>query len=400
MLLSLKANQPLAILALVDGTTYLGESIGIAGACIGEVVFNTAMTGYQEILTDPSYCQQIVTLTYPHIGNYGVNTDDMESGKVQAAGLVIRDLPAVVSNFRQMGSLQTYLAVEKVVAIANIDTRKLTRQIRSQGAQNGCILALEPGQAVTESLIAQAVANARSAPSMTGLDLARFVTTAKPYPWIQGAWSLGAESGQTGPGFVDLLNPRFHVVAYDFGVKRNILRLLVSHGCRVTVVPASTTARQALALKPDGIFLSNGPGDPEPCDYAITAVRELLDTQLPIFGICLGHQIMALASGARTFKMKFGHHGANHPVKDTESGRVSITSQNHGFAVDADSLPENLVATHVSLFDGTVQGLRRTDRPALCFQGHPEASPGPHDIDYLFERFVAFMDASSRSQHA
>ena len=400
MLLSLKANQPLAILALVDGTTYLGESIGIAGACIGEVVFNTAMTGYQEILTDPSYCQQIVTLTYPHIGNYGVNTDDMESGKVQAAGLVIRDLPAVVSNFRQMGSLQTYLAVEKVVAIANIDIRKLTRQIRSQGAQNGCILALEPGQAVTESLIAQAVANARSAPSMTGLDLARFVTTAKPYPWIQGAWSLGAESGQTGPGFVDLLNPRFHVVAYDFGVKRNILRLLVSHGCRVTVVPASTTARQALALKPDGIFLSNGPGDPEPCDYAITAVRELLDTQLPIFGICLGHQIMALASGARTFKMKFGHHGANHPVKDTESGRVSITSQNHGFAVDADSLPENLVATHVSLFDGTVQGLRRTDRPALCFQGHPEASPGPHDIDYLFERFVAFMDASSRSQHA
>ncbi len=400
MLLSLKANKPLAILALADGTTYLGESIGVAGSCVGEVVFNTAMTGYQEILTDPSYCQQIVTLTYPHIGNYGVNTDDMESSKVQAAGLVIRDLPAVVSNFRQMGSLESCLVAENVVAIANIDTRKLTRQIRNEGAQNGCILALQAGQAVTDAAIAQAVANARSAPSMTGLDLARVVTTDKPYPWIQGEWSIGAEAGQAGPSFADLPNPRFHVVAYDFGVKRNILRLLVGHGCRVTVVPASTTAKEALALKPDGIFLSNGPGDPEPCDYAITAVRELLATELPIFGICLGHQIMALASGARTFKMKFGHHGANHPVKDTESGRVSITSQNHGFAVDADSLPANLVATHVSLFDGTVQGLRRTDRPALCFQGHPEASPGPHDIDYLFDRFIAFMDAFSRSQHA
>ncbi len=400
MLLSLKANKPLAILALADGTTYLGESIGVAGSCVGEVVFNTAMTGYQEILTDPSYCQQIVTLTYPHIGNYGVNTDDMESSKVQAAGLVIRDLPAVVSNFRQMGSLESCLVAENVVAIANIDTRKLTRQIRNEGAQNGCILALQAGQAVTDAAIAQAVANARSAPSMTGLDLARVVTTDKPYPWIQGEWSIGAEAGQAGPAFAELPNPRFHVVAYDFGVKRNILRLLVGHGCRVTVVPASTTAKEALALKPDGIFLSNGPGDPEPCDYAITAVRELLATELPIFGICLGHQIMALASGARTFKMKFGHHGANHPVKDTESGRVSITSQNHGFAVDADSLPANLVATHVSLFDGTVQGLRRTDRPALCFQGHPEASPGPHDIDYLFDRFIAFMDAFSRSQHA
>ncbi|MEO7937832.1 MAG: glutamine-hydrolyzing carbamoyl-phosphate synthase small subunit [Burkholderiaceae bacterium] len=400
MLLSLKTNKPLAILALADGTTYLGESIGIAGSCVGEVVFNTAMTGYQEILTDPSYCQQIVTLTYPHIGNYGVNTDDMESSKVQAAGLVIRDLSAVVSNFRQMGSLHTYLVEENVVAIANIDTRKLTRHIRNQGAQNGCILGLQAGQAVTDALIAQAVAQARSAPSMTGLDLARVVTTDKAYPWTQGEWSIGAEAGQGGPAFAELQNPRFHVVAYDFGVKRNILRLLVSHGCRVTVVPASTTAQEALAFKPDGIFLSNGPGDPEPCDYAITAVRELLDTDLPIFGICLGHQIMALASGARTFKMKFGHHGANHPVRDTESGRVSITSQNHGFAVDADSLPANMVATHVSLFDGTVQGLRRVDRPALCFQGHPEASPGPHDIDYLFERFVAFMDASSRSQHA
>ena len=400
MLLSLKGNKPLAILALADGTIYLGESIGVAGECVGEVVFNTSMTGYQEILTDPSYCQQIVTLTYPHVGNYGVNTDDMESSRIQAAGLVIRDLPAVVSNFREMGSLQTYLAAGNTVAIANIDTRKLTRQIRNQGAQNGCILALEAGQEMTDARVAQALDKARSAPSMAGLDLARVVTTEKPYEWTQTEWSLGAEPGQGGPGFGVLTEPRFHVVAYDFGVKRNILRMLAARGCKVTVVPANTSAQQALALKPDGIFLSNGPGDPEPCDYAIDAVRELLDTQIPTFGICLGHQIMALASGARTFKMKFGHHGANHPVKDVETGRVSITSQNHGFAVDADSLPANLVATHVSLFDGTLQGLRRTDRPALCFQGHPEASPGPHDIAYLFERFVALMDASSRSQHA
>lgn len=400
MLLSLKGNKPHAVLALADGTIYQGASIGVSGSCVGEVVFNTSMTGYQEILTDPSYCQQIVTLTYPHIGNYGVNTDDMESSKVQAAGLVIRDLPAVVSNFRQQGSLQTYLAAENVVAIANIDTRRLTRQIRSQGAQNGCILALAPGSEVTDAVIADALAKARLAPSMAGLDLARVVTTETRYPWSQGEWSLGAEPGQSGPGFSHGPEPRFHVVAYDFGIKRNILRMLAARGCRVTVVPATTTAQEALALKPDGLFLSNGPGDPEPCDYAIAAVRELLETQLPIFGICLGHQIMALASGARTFKMKFGHHGANHPVKDLGSGRVSITSQNHGFAVDANTLPANLVATHVSLFDGTVQGLRRTDRPAFCFQGHPEASPGPHDIDYLFERFVAFMDASSRSQHA
>ncbi len=400
MLLSLKGNNPLAILALADGTIYLGESIGVTGACVGEVVFNTSMTGYQEILTDPSYCQQIVTLTYPHVGNYGVNTDDMESSKVQVAGLVIRDLPAVVSNFRQMGTLQTYLAAEKTVAIANIDTRKLTRQIRSQGAQNGCILALEAGQEVTDALVAEAVAKARGAPPMAGLDLARIVTTPTHYEWTQTEWSLGAEKGQSGPGFGQLLEPRFHVVAYDFGIKRNILRMLAARGCKVTVVSANTSAQQALALEPDGVFLSNGPGDPEPCDYAIAAVRDLLEQHLPIFGICLGHQIMALASGARTFKMKFGHHGANHPVKDIETGRVSITSQNHGFAVDADSLPANLVATHVSLFDGTVQGLRRTDRPALCFQGHPEACPGPHDIAYLFERFVALMDASSRSQHA
>ena len=400
MLLSLKGNKPPAILALADGTIYLGESIGVTGECVGEVVFNTAMTGYQEILTDPSYCQQIVTLTYPHIGNYGVNTDDMESTRVQAAGLVIRDLAAVVSNFRQMGSLQTYLRAENTVAIADIDTRKLTRQIRSQGAQNGCILALEAGQDMNDALIARAVDKARSAPSMAGLDLARVVTTDKPYAWTQAEWSLGAEPGQGGPGFAMPTDPRWHVVAYDFGVKRNILRMLAARGCKVTVVPASTDARQALSLKPDGIFLSNGPGDPEPCGYAIAAVRELLETRIPVFGICLGHQIMALASGARTFKMKFGHHGANHPVKDVETGRVSITSQNHGFAVDPDTLPPNLVATHVSLFDGTLQGLRRTDRPALCFQGHPEASPGPHDIAHLFERFVALMDASSRSRHA
>jgi len=397
VLLSLKGNKPPAILALADGTIYLGDSIGVTGECVGEVVFNTSMTGYQEILTDPSYCQQIVTLTYPHIGNYGVNTDDMESSKVQAAGLVIRDLPAVVSNFRAMGSLQTYLAAENTVAIANIDTRKLTRQIRSQGAQNGCILALAAGHALTDALIAQAVDKARSAPSMGGLDLARVVTTRQPYEWTQTEWSLGAKPGQGGPGFGVLSDPRFHVVAYDFGVKRNILRMLAARGCKVSVVPASTSARQALALKPDGIFLSNGPGDPEPCDYAITAVRELLDAQIPTFGICLGHQIMALASGARTFKMKFGHHGANHPVKDLDSGRVSITSQNHGFAVDETTLPANLRPTHVSLFDGTLQGLARTDRPAICFQGHPEASPGPHDIAYLFDRFTALM---AESQHA
>ncbi len=400
MLLSLKGNNPLALLALADGTTYLGESIGATGACVGEVVFNTSMTGYQEILTDPSYCQQIVTLTYPHIGNYGVNTQDMESGKIQAAGLVIRDLAAVVSNFRQRGSLQTYLAAENTVAIANIDTRKLTRQIRNQGVQNGCILALAAGQDMTESLVAEAVSRARAAPSMAGLDLARVVTTTENYGWTQTEWSLAGATGEAGPGFGTLVAPRLHVVAYDFGVKRNILRMLAERGCRVTVVPAQTSAQQALSLRPDGIVLSNGPGDPEPCGYAIAAVRELLETHTPTFGICLGHQILALASGARTFKMKFGHHGANHPVKDLASGRVSITSQNHGFAVDADSLPANLVATHISLFDGTLQGLRRTDRPALGFQGHPEASPGPHDIAYLFERFVALMDAPRRSQNA
>ncbi len=393
MLLSLKGNNPHAILALADGTVYFGDSIGATGARVGEVVFNTAMTGYQEILTDPSYCQQIVTLTYPHIGNYGVNPQDTESAKVQAAGLVIKDLPLAASNFRQSGTLGDYLCAENTVAIANIDTRKLTRHIRSAGAQNGCIVGLPVGQEVTPSKVEEALLAARRAPSMAGLDLARVVSAKEPYAWTQNEWSLHAPGNGGKPGFGTLATPQYHVVAYDFGVKHNILRMLAQRGCKVTVVPAQTSAHQVLALQPDGIFLSNGPGDPEPCDYAIAATHALIDTGKPVFGICLGHQIMALASGAKTFKMKFGHHGANHPVKELDTGRVSITSQNHGFAVDEKSLPANLRITHVSLFDGTVQGLARTDRPAFCFQGHPEASPGPHDIAYLFERFVALMKA-------
>jgi carbamoyl-phosphate synthase small subunit len=377
--------EPQAILALADGTVFRGNSIGAAGRTVGEVVFNTAITGYQEILTDPSYCRQIVTLTYPHIGNYGVNTEDVEADKVHAAGLIIRDLPVLESNFRMSMTLPQYLQREGTVAIANIDTRRLTRHLRSGGAQNGCILSLTAGQAATEAHIADAVAAARSAPNMAGLDLAKVVSTTEPHGWTEGEWALG--TGYTAPP-----EPKFHVVAVDFGVKRNILRMLASRGCRLTVVPAQTTASAVLALQPDGVFLSNGPGDPEPCDYAIRAARELIDRGVPTFGICLGHQIMALASGARTFKMKFGHHGANHPVKDLDTGRVSITSQNHGFAVDEKSLPANLRATHVSLFDGTLQGLMRTDRPAFCFQGHPEASPGPQDIAYLFDRFTALME--------
>ena len=392
MLLSLKGNPPPAILALADGTVYLGDSIGAVGSRIGEVVFNTAMTGYQEILTDPSYCQQIVTLTYPHIGNYGVNPQDVESSKVQAAGLIIKDLPRAASNFRQSDTLAAYLSREKTAAIANIDTRKLTRHIRSHGAQNGCIVGLPAGQTVTPAAIDAAVGAARKAPSMMGLDLAKVVSVTEPYEWTETEWSLTGGNGDGKPGFGILTRPLHHVVAYDYGIKYNILRMLAQRGCRVTVVPAQTSARDVLAFKPDGIFLSNGPGDPEPCDYAITAVRQLIDSGKPVFGICLGHQIMALASGARTFKMKFGHHGANHPVKDLDSGRVSISSQNHGFAVDESTLPSNLRATHVSLFDGTLQGLARTDHPAFCFQGHPEASPGPHDIAYLFERFVALME--------
>jgi len=392
VLLSLKGTTPPAILALADGTVYIGNSIGAPGSSVGEVVFNTSMTGYQEILTDPSYCQQIVTLTYPHIGNYGTNPEDVESDRVHAAGLIIRDLPLVVSNFRSTATLSEYLVQAGTVAIANIDTRQLTRQLRTQGAQNGCILALALGETVTTALVDKAIAAAKAAPSMSGLDLAKVVSATETTQWTEAEWTLGKGYGQQ-------MAPRFHVVAYDFGVKKNILRMLAQRGCKVTVVPAQTPAADVLKHKPDGIFLSNGPGDPEPCDYAIAATRELIDSGIPTFGICLGHQIMALASGAKTFKMKFGHHGANHPVKDLSNdpvygGRVSITSQNHGFAVDETTLPANLRATHISLFDNTLQGLERTDKPAFCFQGHPEASPGPHDIGYLFDRFISMMETA------
>ena len=384
MLLSLKGSFPPAILALADGTVFIGNSIGAVGTTVGEVVFNTAITGYQEILTDPSYCQQIVTLTYPHIGNYGVNAEDIEAEKVHAAGLIIRDLPLLASNFRLTHTLPQYLVRENTVAIANIDTRKLTRLLRDKGAQNGAIVGLAEGESATPERIAQAVAAAQAAPSMKGLDLAKVVSTTKTYTWDQTEWQLGQGYGQQ-------TAPRFHVVAYDYGVKLNILRMLAERGCKLTVVPAQTPAADVLAMNPDGVFLSNGPGDPQPCDYAIQATKELIEAGVPTFGICLGHQIMALASGATTFKMANSHHGANHPVKDLDTGRVSITSQNHGFAVDMASLPANLRPTHVSLFDGTLQGLERTDKPAFCFQGHPEASPGPHDIAYMFDRFTALM---------
>ena len=371
-------SLPPAILALADGSLFRGESIGAEGLSAGEVVFNTAITGYQEILTDPSYCRQIVTLTYPHIGNTGVNREDEESRGIFAAGLVIRDLPVRASSWRAEQPLDECLKRHNIVAIAGIDTRRLTRILREKGAQSGALLAGE-GDA------AKALAAARAFPGLAGMDLAKVVSTQRSYEWREGVWTLG--KGHALPD-----TTKFHVAAYDFGVKRNILRLLAERGCRVTVVPAQTPAKEVLALAPDGVFLSNGPGDPEPCDYAIGAIREILEqTRIPLFGICLGHQLMALASGARTLKMKFGHHGANHPVKDLETGRVVITSQNHGFAVDADSLPANLRPTHVSLFDGSLQGLTRTDRPAFCFQGHPEASPGPHDIAYLFDRFAKMM---------
>ena len=385
MLLSLQGNFPPAILALADGTVFVGNSIGAIGTTVGEVVFNTAITGYQEILTDPSYCQQIVTLTYPHIGNYGINIEDVEADKVHAAGLIIKNLPLLASNFRMDETLAQYLTRSNTVAIANIDTRKLTRWLRDKGAQNGAIVALAAGTSVTQAHIDKAVAAARAAPSMKGLDLAQLVTTAKPYEWTETEWKLGQ-------GYGSLADARFHVVAYDFGVKKNILRMLAERGCRLTVVPAKTTASEVLAMNPDGIFLSNGPGDPAPCDYAITAAQKLVASGKPVFGICLGHQIMALAAGAKTFKMQNSHHGANHPVKELETGRVSITSQNHGFAVELESLPANVRATHVSLFDGTLQGLEHTDQPAFCFQGHPEASPGPHDIAYLFDRFTTLME--------
>ena len=384
--------HPKAILALADGTVFTGKSIGATGQTVGEVVFNTAITGYQEILTDPSYCQQIVTLTYPHIGNYGVNDEDVEATRVHAAGLIIKDLPLLASNFRKTVTLSEYLLREGTVAIADIDTRALTRRLRTFGAQNGCILALAPGDAVTDEVKARAVAAAQAVPSMSGLDLAKVVSTKQSYEWTETEWQLSRADGT--PGYGAQTAPLFHVVAFDFGVKHNILRMLAERGCKVTVVPAQTPAAEVLKLQPDGVFLSNGPGDPQPCEYAIAATAELIETGIPTFGICLGHQILALASGAKTFKMKFGHHGANHPVKDLDTGRVSITSQNHGFAVDEKTLPANLRPTHVSLFDGTLQGLARTDKPAFCFQGHPEASPGPHDIAYLFDRFTALMTAA------
>ena len=377
--------SPPALLALADGTTFVGTSIGAPGRTVGEVVFNTALTGYQEILTDPSYCRQIVTLTFPHIGNVGVNPEDAESPRVQAAGLVVKDLPPRMSNFRATMALSPWLEGEGTVAIAGIDTRRLTRLLRTHGTQNGCITAYAPGTTIDAAQIEDAVAAARAAPSMVGQDLAQQVSTREPYEWSETEWRLGQGHGR-------LRNPRHHVVAYDFGVKRNILRMLASRGCRVTVVPARTPAAAALALAPDGIFLSNGPGDPEACTYAIEACRALVASGKPMFGICLGHQIMALAAGAKTFKMKFGHHGANHPVKELASGEVAITSQNHGFAVDAATLGANLRVTHLSLFDGTVQGLAYTDAPAFSFQGHPEATPGPHDIGRLFDRFVGSME--------
>ncbi len=377
---------PPAILALADGTVFRGHSIGAPGQSVGEVVFNTALTGYQEILTDPSYSRQIVTLTYPHIGNCGVNPEDEEAAGIFAAGLVVKDLPLRESNFRSTQTLSGYLAAAGVQGIAGIDTRKLTRILRESGAQSGCLLAgTRPGEPLDE---AAALMAARGFAGLAGMDLAQVVSVASPYAWTEGSWKLGVGHVAQAAGAAP---QRFKVVAYDFGVKRNILRMLADRGCELTVVPARTSAAEVMAMRPDGVFLSNGPGDPEPCDYAIAAARELIDADMPTFGICLGHQIMGLASGARTLKMKFGHHGANHPVKDLKTGQVLITSQNHGFAVDPASLPATLEVTHVSLFDGSIQGLARTDRPAFCFQGHPEASPGPHDISYLFDRFVGLM---------
>jgi carbamoyl-phosphate synthase small subunit len=375
-----------AILVLKDGTVFRGTSIGAEGITVGEVVFNTAMTGYQEILTDPSYCRQIVTLTYPHIGNYGANAEDVEADRIYAAGLVIRDLPILSSNWRQTWTLSEYLKRDNIVAIADIDTRKLTRLLRDKGAQDGCIMA----GAVDEQAALKA---AREFPGLMGMDLAKVVSCKKSYEWDQTEWNLAS-------GYGKLEGSRFHVVAYDYGIKRNILRRLAAHGCKVTVVPAEMPAEEALGLEPDGIMLANGPGDPAPCDYAIRAIRTFLGVGVPLLGICLGHQLLGLAVGAKTVKMKFGHHGANHPVQDLETGRVMITSQNHGFAVDPATLPANAKVTHVSLFDGSLQGFQLTDRPAFCFQGHPEASPGPHDVDYLFDKFIRLMDGKRERVNA
>jgi carbamoyl-phosphate synthase small subunit len=375
-----------AVLALADGTIFRGRAIGAAGVAVGEVVFNTSMTGYQEILTDPSYAGQVVTLTYPHIGNTGVNGEDVESNRIYAAGLVIRDLPRLASSWRHQDDLSGYLRKANVVGIADLDTRKLTRLLRTNGAQNGCIAA---AAGLDERAEADAVSRARAVPSMAGLDLAKVVSCTEPYEWNSSTWALGA-------GYTRMGEARFQVVAYDYGIKHNIMRMHAVRGCRITVVPAQTPARDVLAMKPDGVFLSNGPGDPEPCDYAIEAIREIVATGMPTFGICLGHQLLGLAAGGRTLKMKFGHHGANHPVLDKDTGQVLITSQNHGFAVDPASLPSNCRVTHVSLFDGTLQGFAYTDKPAFCFQGHPEASPGPHDVGYLFDRFVKMMGRGDR----
>ncbi|WP_419811851.1 glutamine-hydrolyzing carbamoyl-phosphate synthase small subunit [Bacterioplanoides sp.] len=375
-----------AILALEDGSIFKGTAIGAEGLSVGEVVFNTSMTGYQEILTDPSYANQIVTLTYPHIGNYGVNSEDEESRGIFAKGLVIRDLPLIASNFRSEKALDEYLKEHNILGIADIDTRRLTRILREKGSLNGCIMAAE--DAKSEESIAKAIAEAKSFPGLKGMDLAKEVTTDSAYPWTEADWTLGE-------GYAQVKDAKFKVVAYDFGVKRNILRMLAERGCELTVVPAQTPASEVLAMNPDGIFLSNGPGDPEPCTYAIEAIKEILETDIPVFGICLGHQLLALASGAQTVKMPHGHHGANHPVQDLDSKVVMITSQNHGFAVDEATLPANLKATHKSLFDGTLQGIARTDKPAFSFQGHPEASPGPHDVAPLFDHFIELIEKAN-----
>jgi len=386
---------PPAVLALADGTIFPGFSIGAPGETTGEVVFNTALTGYQEIITDPSYSRQIVTLTYPHIGNVGVNSQDAESDQIHAAGLVIKDLPKRVSNFRSEVSLDEYLTKTGVLGISGIDTRKLTRILRDKGAQSGAIVAGKLGDDC-EVLGQKALELAKAFPGMSGLDLAKVVTTQKSYEWREAQWDLHGPNGKPAYRTLDKSKPTNKVVAYDFGVKRNILRMLTERDCELTVVSAQTSAADVLAMKPDGVFFSNGPGDPEPCTYAIVAAKEIIEKGIPTFGICLGHQIMGLAAGAKTLKMKFGHHGANHPVKDLDTGRVAITSQNHGFAVDANTLPDNIRVTHISLFDGSLQGLAWKDKPALCFQGHPEASPGPHDIAYLFDRFVELMNASKK----
>lgn len=377
-----------AILVLEDGTVFKGTAIGAEGTAVGEVVFNTSMTGYQEILTDPSYAEQIVTLTYPHIGNTGTNSEDEESSTIWAKGLVIRDLPLLASNFRNEQSLADYLKAKNILGIADIDTRKLTRILREKGAQNGCIIAGEFDDESVEA--AKALSQAQAFPGLKGMDLAKVVSTKESYQWTEGSWQLGK-------GHVTPENSQFHVVAYDFGAKRNILRMLVDRGCKLTVVPAQTSAEEVLAMNPDGIFLSNGPGDPEPCDYAISAIKTFLTTDIPVFGICLGHQLLALASDAKTIKMKFGHHGGNHPVKDFERNVVMITAQNHGFAVDENNLSDNLKVTHTSLFDGSIQGIHRTDKPAFSFQGHPEASPGPTDAAPLFDHFIDLIVASKKA---